>query len=55
LIGPFIKITKTSNLNKDNIEDFRKIFSVIYNDLIVHKMNPETPQKNLDGLNCLFI
>ena len=55
LIGPFIKITKTSNLNKDNIEDFRKIFSVIYNDLIVHRTNPETPQTDLDGLNCLFI
>lgn len=55
LIGPFIKITKTRNLNKDNIVDFRIVFSVIYNDLIVHKMNPKIPQKDLDGLNCLFI
>ena len=57
LIGPFIKITKTSNLriDKNNIEDFRRIFSVIYNDLIVHRTNPETPQTDLDGLNCLFI
>jgi hypothetical protein len=54
-IKGFIKITKTNNLNKDNIEDFKIIFSVIYNDLIVHKINPEIPQKDLDGLNCLFI
>lgn len=54
-IKGFIKITRTRNLNKDNIEYFRIVFSVIYNDLIVHKMNPEIPQKDLDGLNCLFI
>jgi hypothetical protein len=57
LIGPFIKITKTRNLSIgiNNIEDFRRIFSVIYNDLIVHRTNPEKPQTVLDGLNCLFI
>jgi len=57
LIGPFIKITKTRNLSIDinNIEDFKRIFSVIYNDLIIHNSHPETPLKNLDGLNSLFI
>ena len=57
LIGPFIKIKKTNPIrfNSDNIEDFKRIFSVIYNDLIVHKINPKIPQKDLDGLNCLFI
>ena len=55
-INGFIKITKTSNLKFDrNIEDLKIIFSVIYNDLIVHRTNPETHQKDLDGLNCLFI
>jgi len=54
-IGPFIKITKTSNFTKDNIKDFRKIFLVIYNDVIVHKMNPKIPENDLVGLNCLFI
>jgi hypothetical protein len=56
-IGPFIKITKMNNLrfDRNNLEDFQRIFSVIYNDLIVHKMNPEILQKDLDGLNCLFI
>lgn len=56
-IKGFIKITKTINLriDRNNIEDFKIIFSVIYNDLIVHKINPKIPQKDLDGLNCLFI
>jgi hypothetical protein len=56
-IKGFIKITKTSNLriDRNNIEDFKIIFSVIYNDLIVHKINPKIPQKDLNGLNCLFI
>ncbi len=56
-IRDFIKITKTSNLrfDRNNIRDFQRIFSVIYNDLIVHRTNPETPQTDLVGLNCLFI
>jgi hypothetical protein len=43
LIGPFIKITKTRNLSIDrnNIKDFGTIFSVIYNDLIIHNLHPE--------------
>ena len=60
LIGPFIKITKTSNLriDKNNIEDFRRIFSVIYNDLIIHNSNPKlTPEilSKRHETNSLFI
>lgn len=56
-IGPFIKITKMNNLrfDRNNLEDFRRIFSVIYNDLIIHKNNPQIPENDLVGLNCLFI
>ena len=56
-IGPFIKITKTSDLrfSQNNISSFRKVFDSIYNDLLIHKRNPRTFPKDLQYLNCIFI
>jgi hypothetical protein len=56
-IGPFIKITKTSDLrfSQNNISSFRKVFDSIYNDLLIHKRNPRTFPKDLQNLNCIFI
>jgi hypothetical protein len=52
-IGPFIKITKKTVIL--NIDRFRTIFDAIYKDLIIHKQNRKILQKDLYGLNCLFI
>jgi hypothetical protein len=49
MIGPFIKIKKTSavRFNSNNIEGFKRIFSVIYNDLLIHNSLPHG-QKFMD-------
>ena len=49
VIGPFIKIKKTSavRFNSNNIEGFKRIFLVIYNDLLIHNSLPHG-QKFMD-------